>query len=1570
MARISKAVAQAVRPVVEQLEIRRLLTTVTLTADGSEDNVGYVAVLNAGTNNIDFSVNGVLTQSVPATQLSRVVIVDTGTGTDDLYINTPGIAFALEANVPNGLWVHANKGGITIDSSQTLFAVEIEAGASMNMVGAGTALTANSVSVAGQFQHSAGLLKTSSLQIAQSGSFLDAGGSIGHASGVTINNVGTFKAAFAGSLAGTTGTFYNAGHFISDVGSGQTATVSMSFVNYGMSFNLVSGTLRLLSSFDTWSDLSIDGTAGTLRVPSYNNTAGQITQTGGTFTVDTEFWHGDHYASGASYTLTGGRFNAATFAVGCFSNNVVFNQSGGSLHISGDAIVGMIANNAVWNQTGGANVINNLVLGSWAGTGGTVNLSGGSITANQANIGFGGTPGTFNLSGTGVLTVQTERVGSWSGTGVFNQTGGTHNVAELRIGDVLDGNGTYNLSGGTLNSETQFIAVASYQQGLVRGTFRQTGGANNVSNEIIMAYRGSAIANYEMSGGTLNVPRLGVGQGQQATFTQTAGQTVISNALVVGDVNGQSGAFNLSGGSVSVGATAFIGHASNGTMNHSGGSLVVAENLYVAGSGRYGPNPLADATYNLSGSGQVSASNLYVGYSGNGEFNQTGGSLSLNGYIALNGPSGTTGEFNRTGGTYNNKPIINVVTPSINGLALVDEGSSYRLNLSASSGVGAFDVNRWHIGWGDQSNEVVYWNAPYADHTYMVGGNIYTINAAASGGGMSNPAPPVQVAVAAVPATTQPIADKTVVAGEDLTVTIPFTYPGLTRSHTVRIDWGDGVIETSGIGSNISVQEEDTENTGTISARHIYQTGGRYDAVVTIIDDRGVSSSQAMRVEASYVAPDFSLSFAPTTLIEGQTATLKMTASGPGAIGVTAWKVDWGDGNIITYPGRTATADASEARSTVFHAYKAAGSYRIRAWAYDSGPTAHAVGTVTATVTPPIERTGGAGLSIRTASTGAVGSVLLLQAVRGMESASTVSPDYVWTITRDGATVATGTGMDFRFVPEAAGTYVAQVTEIGDPAGPFVADQTIEVTVPEGAILPFEGPPSLEVGHIASFNFNQSTLWEHFGKEQVDAWKAEAVARKSSAGPIFTWTVHGSGTAALKTVQGPMIYGSDDSLKNFVSPTLMFAAPQIGAYTFALTISYNGKTYFQNTLVLSAVAASVAQVVSNGISNGIQWGGMKGDSAVENADGSIMVVNQAHGAYPFSAWWVTKFNSDLTLDTTFQSYGRVEGPRLDPILPYSLNSTGHSYWNGKGVQIALQRDGKLVVATSVLGSFGAERHAYHNHGEGHQLTQWHQSAQIIFLIARYNPDGTLDTTFGEIDPAGNGLTRTGLVIDSDPKNNDIQSLVIQEDGKIVIAGSGFTPLASGQPLYPAAMGYTQGPTNRPAFLVRRYGSDGSLDGDFGNSGSSFIPVSPDQDFTGYDATGPEGPGDSNPARPLLGSESAMSVVVDRDGKLVVGGFTSRTYDALEYDEYHTTSISSKFALIRLTANGGLDTSFGTQGKATTSFQSKGKISAVIRDLGIDGSGNIIAMGSAGSSEFQHDLGAEASFAIAKYDKYG
>jgi uncharacterized delta-60 repeat protein len=181
--------------------------------------------------------------------------------------------------------------------------------------------------------------------------------------------------------------------------------------------------------------------------------------------------------------------------------------------------------------------------------------------------------------------------------------------------------------------------------------------------------------------------------------------------------------------------------------------------------------------------------------------------------------------------------------------------------------------------------------------------------------------------------------------------------------------------------------------------------------------------------------------------------------------------------------------------------------------------------------------------------------------------------------------------------------------------------------------------------------------------------------------------------------------------------------------------------------------------------------------------------------------------------------------------------------------VALQSDGKIIVAgvsqPSVPGAF----------------------AGGAFILARFNPDGSLDTTFGT-----QGITNT--VIPAPPgtfSDASATAVAVLRGGEILAAGGvGF----SGPNIDPL-----QGPGS---FALARYTPDGSLDPTFGDGG--IVQTS------------------------FIGEDTVVGIAVQPDGKIVASG-TGGLWG-------HGADIET-IALARYEPDGSLDPAFGRAGKVTT-----------------------------------------------------
>jgi len=269
--------------------------------------------------------------------------------------------------------------------------------------------------------------------------------------------------------------------------------------------------------------------------------------------------------------------------------------------------------------------------------------------------------------------------------------------------------------------------------------------------------------------------------------------------------------------------------------------------------------------------------------------------------------------------------------------------------------------------------------------------------------------------------------------------------------------------------------------------------------------------------------------------------------------------------------------------------------------------------------------------------------------------------------------------------------------------------------------------------------------------------------------------------------------------------------------------------------------------------------------------------------------------------------------------------------------VVLQPDGKIIAAGTVFVDFII--------GE---------SSDTDFALARYNPDGTPDATFGN-----GGQVSTDFV----GMEDDAFSVLIQPDGKIVAVGS----------------------ANNPAtyydFAAVRYLSNGTIDTTFGVAGK----VSTDFGDQNFDrahsaALQPDGRivaagfaisqngGVQNFAVARYTSSGVLDTTFSRDGitQIDFGSCCQSAYQVLLQSDgkiipvgyANTEDSDSDFLLARLNPRGSLDTTFGVGGKVRTSF---GDLNGGANGAALQSDGKIVAVG------FQATFSNQwANFALARY----
>ena len=255
---------------------------------------------------------------------------------------------------------------------------------------------------------------------------------------------------------------------------------------------------------------------------------------------------------------------------------------------------------------------------------------------------------------------------------------------------------------------------------------------------------------------------------------------------------------------------------------------------------------------------------------------------------------------------------------------------------------------------------------------------------------------------------------------------------------------------------------------------------------------------------------------------------------------------------------------------------------------------------------------------------------------------------------------------------------------------------------------------------------------------------------------------------------------------------------------------------------------------------------------------------------------ILRLNSDGSFDVTFGQGGKA-----------SLASVGYPAYERP---MALQPDGRIVVV-------------------GRAWTP--SKPELPIVVGRFNTDGSLDTSFGT----------AGLVTINDSPSMYGVRLATQPDGGIIISRSG----------YIAGQGDDCG--------LYRLNSNGSIDTSFGDQGKAVLPNTPGirQIATQSDggilvSTGsfgktiyrvkPSGVLDTDfgvsgvATVPGLPGERASWVhfgALQQDGKIILIGSSQTPTNK------PPSNIRSSGLIVRLTATGGIDTSFGTNGVKEYTF---------------------------------------------------
>ena len=287
-------------------------------------------------------------------------------------------------------------------------------------------------------------------------------------------------------------------------------------------------------------------------------------------------------------------------------------------------------------------------------------------------------------------------------------------------------------------------------------------------------------------------------------------------------------------------------------------------------------------------------------------------------------------------------------------------------------------------------------------------------------------------------------------------------------------------------------------------------------------------------------------------------------------------------------------------------------------------------------------------------------------------------------------------------------------------------------------------------------------------------------------------------------------------------------------------------------------------------------------------DGRIVVSGSAQVNFK-EHLAVARYNVNGTLDTTFDGDGM-----LLMLAPGSLTN------NDSGATLARQSDGSLLAGTSGY-------------------------------IYRFSAGGQLDTTF-------NGTGRSQYI-------SAIKSLLVQPDGRIVASGfnirpfslarftsagvpdttfssDGFTWTEFGSSVDESAASAQQADgklvvvgKSHGNFSVARYLANGSPDLSFSADGRTTISFGP-----------------------AYADSGAADVVIQPNGKILIVGTATRIINQNAY---------SDIAMVRLNADGSLDTTFSTDGMVTTDLGGY----AGARTVALQADGRIVVGGYGGGGYF-------------------
>jgi len=346
------------------------------------------------------------------------------------------------------------------------------------------------------------------------------------------------------------------------------------------------------------------------------------------------------------------------------------------------------------------------------------------------------------------------------------------------------------------------------------------------------------------------------------------------------------------------------------------------------------------------------------------------------------------------------------------------------------------------------------------------------------------------------------------------------------------------------------------------------------------------------------------------------------------------------------------------------------------------------------------------------------------------------------------------------------------------------------------------------------------------------------------------------------------------------------------------------------------------------------------------SDGKIVVAGGIPGNNDFTVPAVIRLNPDGSRDSSFGKNGVV-------VLAGAFGGYG---------ALAIQSDGKILVTTNAQSSANGEIDRYTTTGhldssfgnkgsvvfeltglsgvalqaDGRILISLQPLANSMFEVTRLNTDGTTDMSFGTnglaLPPGGNG------------------ALTVLSNGEILVFGGLISRLTSS-----GAIDASFGVNGQ--LLASTAGQVVAGNGDILTAGTLVIePAVPSSGLAAF-AYQSVGIGD-----PAFGSNGGVLAAIPNFPRVSATGLGLESTGAIVELGTVSTATSGAFGLVRYTAQGQLDASFGSGGTVTTSFGTNTTPIASAITIQVDD--KIIAAGTVTSPALHGEF--NTSLVVARY----